>query len=414
MADVSVAAWNSVLVHDTSTSVNVRSALDADWPGIMLLDATCFGRFGHPDTFAAWRSMIPRDGSVVACDGDDIVGMSHYLDLKVTVPGGAVVPVAGVTLVAVAPTHRRRGVLRAMYTEMHDRIADARYPIAALTASEGGIYGRFGYGPATTEVELTVDRTRAQFRADAPDPRGVRLVKPAEHSEEFAAIYDRWRRLTPGGQVRPKPLWDQVFADREDDRRGGTELFAMLHTDGYAMYRVFGDKPMMVRVAELAAVTIEAHIALSRALLGLDLMDKIAFGTCPADPLPYLLTDARHARVTYYEDDLWLRLMDIPAALEARSYQGDLNAVLEVSDEFRSDGGCFALEIRNGRARCVPTGAPADVSTGLDVLGSMYFGSHRASMFAAANRLRSNDSELIARLDAAFASDVCAQLGFAF
>jgi predicted acetyltransferase len=126
------------------------------------------------------------------------------------------------------------------------------------------------------------------------------------------------------------------------------------------------------------------------------------------------LTDARHARVTYYEDDLWLRLMDIPAALQARSYAGELNAVLEVSDGFRSDGGRFALEIRDGRARCVPTGAPADISMDLDVLGSLYFGSHRASIFAAANRLRGNDSELIGRLDAAFASDVCAELGYGF
>ena len=214
---------NSMLVRDASTA-NIRSATDADWPGILLLDATCFGRFGHSDTFAAWRSMIPRDGSVVACDGDDIVGMAHYLDLNVTVPGGAVVPVAGVTLVAVAPTHRRRGLLREMYTELHDRIANAHYPIAALTASEGGIYGRFGYGPATIEVELTVDRTRAQFRADAPDPRGVRLVKPADHQDDFAAIYDRWRMLTPGAQVRPRALWDELLTDRADDRRGGTCL----------------------------------------------------------------------------------------------------------------------------------------------------------------------------------------------
>jgi predicted acetyltransferase len=414
MTDVSVAASNSVLVHDATTSVNVRSAVDADWPGIALLDATCFGRVNHPDTFAMWRSMIPRDGSIVACDGDDIVGMSHYLDLNMTVPGGAVLPVAGVTLVAVAPTHRRRGVLRAMYTELHSRIADARYPIAALTASEGGIYGRFGYGPATVEVELTVERRRAQLRADAPDPGGVRLVKPAECGAEFAAIYDRWRARTPGGLVRPRALWDELLADRETERRGGTELFSMLHPDGYALYRVFGDDPMMVRVAELTAVTPHAHIALCRALLGLDLMEKVVFGTHPADPLPYVLTDARQARLTYYEDDLWLRLMDIPAALEARSYRDELTTVLEVSDGFRSDGGRFALEIRDGRARCVPTSAQADVRTDLDVLGSLYFGSHRASVFAAANRLHTNDSEVIARLDAAFASDVSAELGFGF
>ena len=123
----------------------------------------------------------------------DIVGMAHYLDLRLTVPGGAVLPMAGVTIVGVAPTHRRRGILRTMYTELHNRIADARYPIAGLTASEGGIYGRFGYGPATIEQEFSVDRRSARFRDEAPDPGGVRIVKPADHRDELAEIYERWR-----------------------------------------------------------------------------------------------------------------------------------------------------------------------------------------------------------------------------
>ena len=131
---------------------------------------------------------------------------------------------------------------------------------------------------------------------------------------------------------------------------------AFLHPDGYAMYRVFGDDPMIVRVGEFIAATTDAGIALCRALLGLDLMEKVVFGTHPADPLPYLLTDHRVARLTYYEDDLWLRIMDIPTALEARSYQSELSTVLEVSDGFRSDGGRFALEIREGRARCYADG----------------------------------------------------------
>jgi predicted acetyltransferase len=402
-----------VLASETSTSVEIRSATDADWPSISLLDATSFGVFGHPESLAAWRTLMPSDSSVLACEGRDVVGMAHYLDMRLTVPGGAVLPMAGVTLVAVAPTHRRRGLLRAMYAELHDRIADG-YPVAGLTASEGGIYGRFGYGPATIEQEFSVDRRLAGFRDDAPDPGCVRMVKPADHADDLAEIYERWRRQTPGGLVRPEALWAELLADREWVRRGGTELFAFLHPDGYALYRVFGDDPMFVRVAEFTAATADAHIALSRALLGLDLMEKVVFGTHPADPLPYLLTDHRLARITHHEDGLWLRMMDIPAVLEARTYQAELSTVLEIADGFRSDGGRFALQIRDGQARCTPTDAPAEMQMGLDVLGSLYFGAHKASSFAAANRLHSKDSILTRKVDAAFACDVPAQLGFGF
>jgi predicted acetyltransferase len=403
-----------VLASDTSTSVEIRSATDADWPAISLLDATSFGVFGHPESFDSWRKVMPSDSSVLACDGRDVVGMAHYLDMRLTVPGGAVLPMAGVTLVAVAPTHRRRGLLRAMYAELHDRIADAGYPVAGLTASEGGIYWRFGYGPATLEQEFSVDRRFARFRDDAPDPGRVRMVKPVDHADDLADIYERWRQQTPGGLVRPEALWAELLADREWVRRGGTELFAFLHPDGYALYRVFGNDPMFVRVAEMTAVTTDAHIALSRALLGLDLMEKVVFSTHPADPLPYLLTDHRLAHITHYEDDLWLRMMDIAAVLEARTYQSELSAVFEISDGFRSDGGRFALEIRDGRARCTPTDAPAEIEMDLDVLGSLYFGAHKASSFAAANRLHSKDSILTRQVDAAFVSDVPAQLGFGF
>jgi predicted acetyltransferase len=358
--------------------------------------------------------MMPTESTVLACDGRDIVGMAHYLDLRLTVPGGAVLPMAGVTIVAVAPTHRRRGILRTMYTELHNRIADARYPIAGLTASEGGIYGRFGYGPATIEQEFSVDRRFAQFRDEAPDPGGVRLVRPSEHRDDFAGIYERWRTRTPGGLVRPQALWDELLADRENVRGGGTELFALLHPDGYALYRVHGDDPMSARVWEFTAVTADAHVALCRALLGLDLMEKVVFGTHPADPLPYLLTDHRLARLTHHEDDLWLRIMDIPTTLDARTYQSELSVVLEVSDGFRGDGGRFAVQIRDGRARCTPTNAQPDIRMDLDVLGSLYLGAHRASSFAAANRLHCNDSRMVQSLEMAFASDVPAELGFGF
>ncbi|MGV0812933.1 enhanced intracellular survival protein Eis [Mycolicibacterium boenickei] len=406
------------LSPQSSTALTLHGITDTDWTSMSLLGNTAFGEIGHPDSQAVWQQMVPAGAGVVMraghADDADIVGQSIYLDLSLTVPGGAVLPVAGISYVAVAPTHRRRGILRSMYTELHQRIADADYPIAALTASEGGIYGRFGYGPATTVHEMSIDRRFAEFHARVPDPGGVRLVKPAEHRDDFAEIYDRWRLQTPGGLQCPTALWDDVLADRENTREGGSEWFAFLHPDGYALYRVHGEESRSLRVREVTAVTPEAHAALWRALLGMDLMDKVIVWTHPDEVLPYLLTNPRLARVTSSSDDLWIRIMDVPAALQARRYQADLDVVLDVADDFRGDGGRFVLQIRDGRARCTPTDAPADIELDLDVLGSLYLGSHRPEAFVAANRLRSKDSDAVHRLGAAFASDVPAELGFGF
>ncbi|ART73659.1 enhanced intracellular survival protein Eis [Mycobacterium dioxanotrophicus] len=389
--------------------MTLAPSTDADWTAMALLGGTAFGEIGHPDSLAAWRTMVPDGGALVVRDGDDVVGQCFYLNLSLTVSGGAVLPTAGISFVAVAPTHRRRGILRMMYTELHRRIADAGLPIAALTASEGGIYGRFGYGPATGKQLITVDRRFAEFHASVSDPGGVRLVKPTEHRDVFAEIYDRWRLQTPGGLQRPSALWDDLLADRENTRDGCSELFAFVHPDGYVLYRVHGNDPMTIRIWELVAATTDAQVALWRALLGMDLMEKVNIWTHPDDVLPQLLTNPRLVRVTNSTDDLWLRIMDIPAALEARGYQEDLDVVLQVAD-----GGRFALQIRDGRARCTPTDAPADVALDLDVLGSLYLGGYRAEGFATANRLRSNDSALIRRLGGAFAGEVPAVLGYGF
>jgi predicted acetyltransferase len=392
----------------------LRDAADDDWAGVALLAATSYGSFWHPETIAAWRTMMAPGSSVVVCDGDDVVAMAHFVEMKLTVPGGAILPVAGITWVAVAPTHRRRGLLRAMYTELHDRFAEAAHPIAALTATEGGIYGRFGYGPATIETGLTLDRRFARLHQDAPDPGGVRVVRAGEHRDEFAEIYDRYRTRTPGGLERPVALWDDLLADWADSRRGGSQWCSFLHQDGYLLYRSHRADSRTVRVEEFTAATPAAHAALWRALLGLDLVETITVSSHPADPLPYLLTDSRLVRTTASEDALWLRIMNVPVALEARSYDADLDTVIEVGDGFRSDGGRFALEIRNGRARCAPTEMVPEFVMDLDVLGSMYLGGHAARTLAAANRLRGGEPRALGRLDAAFRSDVPARLGYHF
>ena len=406
-----------VSTHMTQASqvaLTFRTAEAADWPAIDLLGATGFGVWQPEETSKVWRSLVPADGAVVACDGDDVVGVSLFLDLALTVPGGAVLPMAGVSFVSVAPTHRRRGALSGMFDELHRRMGG--YPVAGLEASEAEIYGRFGYGPATIWQQYSIDRTLARFHDQVPDPGGVRIVRAAEHRAEIEDVYQRWRLRTPGGLPTPPQLWDEVFADRDSARGGGSALYCLLHADGFAMYRVrSGDSPKgTVAVTKFAAATAQAHIALWRVLLGLDLVATVEIETNPDDVLPYLLTNPRLVRKSGSQDGLWLRILDIPAVLQARTYAADVSAVLCISDAVLGGGGRYALQVRDGRARCVPTEAAADVHTGLSVLGSLYLGAHRASSFAAAHRLRCDDAALLTRLDAAFATDIPAELSYGF
>lgn len=396
------------------TEWSVRSATEADRAAMTQLLATCYGSYPLAEEQAAWQTMVPEDAEVVVCDGAQIVGVASYVDLAMTVPGSAIRRVAGLTGLAVAPTHRRRGIMSALFTELHRRIAEAGYPVAALVASEGGIYGRFGYGPATVVSSMVVDRRFARFHADVPDVGGVICVQPDKFRSQIVDIYDRWRRRTPGGLAWPDVLWDDLFGDRDDDRGGGSAWFTLLHADGFALYRVHDGDSMVVDVEVFAAVTPEAHAALWRALVGLDLMEQVKIDTHGADPLPYLLVDARQAKTTSRTDALWLRLMDVPSALAARNYLYDVTAVLDVNDGFRSDGGRFALRIRDGVASCETTEAPADVVLGLDALGSVYLGAHSVSALATAGRVHCGDRRLLLDLDAAFRSEVPAELGYRF
>ncbi|MEU6833378.1 GNAT family N-acetyltransferase [Nocardia beijingensis] len=399
----------------TLPGITIRSATADDVPAITTLVETSFGTRYDPVEADRNPLLFPLENSIVAVEGGQVVGHAQSTTMTVTVPGERTVRVCGIAGVGVAPTHRRRGILRAMYTEQHRRVEAAGLPLTMFTASEGGIYGRFGYGPATRENAVGIDRRFAGFLPSTPDPGGVALRSPSELRAAAEAIYDRWRRLVPGAQVRPAAAWDIVFDDPQRYREGGSTLFGLLHADGYALYRYHSDgRARTVEVAELRTVTAEAHAALWRALLGLDLVRRVDAVLTDHDPLPYLLTDHRLVRTTARYDGLWLRLMDVPAALTARAYASDLDVTLAVTDPFRNAGGTFALRIRNGRAECEPTERAADIELGIDVLGSMYLGAYPARVFAAANRLRAKDAARLRAFDDAFRAERDAMLGWFF
>ncbi|MEV0031728.1 GNAT family N-acetyltransferase [Nocardia sp. NPDC050793] len=395
--------------------ITVRSATEEDAAGVRLLVETSFGTRSDEAWLERSARLFPPRDVIVAVDGDRVVGHVRSREMILTVPGERTVSACGIAGVGVAPTHRRRGILRAMYTEQHRRTEAQGLPLSIFTASEGGIYGRFGYGPAVRLNAVEIDRRFAEFLPSTPDPGGVELVMLADVTEKVREIYDRWRRPTPGAQVRPDASWGNLFADPERFRGGGSDLFTMLHPDGYALYRYYREGgEMVVDVVEMRTATTDAHAALWRALFGLDLVTRIKAELSDNDPLPYLLRNPRLVRTTARYDNLWLRVMNVPGALTAREYQADLDIVLGVTDPFRAAGGTFALTVRDGHAECAPTDRAADIELGIDVLGSMYLGAYPARAFAAANRLQVKDSGKLRTLEEAFGADRDAVLGWFF
>lgn len=399
----------------SAKSITVRSATSADADAITGLQETGFGmRYGADELPYRWE-LFPVERSLVAIDGDRVVGHTVDRTMTVTVPGGRQVQACGVSGVAVAPTHRRRGILRELYTAQHERTEADGLPLTIFTASEATIYGRFGYDPAILSTTISIDRRRAEFRSTTPDPGGVEMATLAEAAPHIRSVYERWQRTVPGAQVRPDAKWDLFFADVERHRDGATTLFTLVHPDGYALYRRrWRDGRATASVWEYRALTPDAHAALWRVLLGLDLVEAVDVEIADDDPLPYLLTDSRAVRVTDRGDSLWARLMDVPAALTARTYQHDIDTVLSVHDPFRSAGGTFALRVRDGVAACEPTTRPAALGLDINVLGALYFGAHRAGNLAAAYRIRVDDAAALRDLDVAFTAERAPELGWFF
>ena len=402
----------TVEIRTCSSPEELRVALDAI--------THYFGRDTTPETATEFAQWIALERVHAAFDGDAIVGGAGAFSWRLSVPGGSV-PAAGVTVVGVLPTHRRRGVLTQMMRAQLDDCRERGDVVAHLWASEPTIYGRFGYGLATRMGKMTLPAERTRF-ATPFDPRGsFRLVDLDTAAATLPALYDRMSEQRPGMASRDETWWrTRRLFDEPTRRHGGGPLNRVLlelegEPAGYALYRVEqawrnGISSGTVTVVEAVAPGPEGVRELWRWLLDFDWTSQFVADLLPVDhELVLLLAEAR--RMSFQVNDAtWLRLVDIGAALAARAYTGDDAVVFEVRDAFCpwNEG---RWRVANGEAERVD--ADADIALDVSALASAYLGAFTFAELARSSRVQELREGAIARADALFARSLapwCAEI----
>lgn len=368
-----------------------------------------FGERLAPESSEPFGRLLERDRTIGAFDGERLVGNAAALTFDLTVPGG-VLPAAGVTVVGVHPTHRRRGILRRM---MELQLADVHRrgePLAVLWASDPGIYGRFGYGMASLRAGFTLDRQHNAYRQPHAPAGSLRLVSEDEAKRAFPPIFEAVRPTRVGCFSRSPAYWEAwTFNFPAAWREGRGEPFHVLHevdgvADGYARYAMREGEHREVSVLELISTNATAQLDLWRFLADIDLTERLeSWNVAVDDPILLAVLNPRRLGMKL-GDALWLRLVDVPAALAGRRYRGDGRLVLEVTDGLLPhNAGRWRLDVADG----APTVSAADAERpdlALDVadLGAAYLGGIRFTSLAGALRVAELEPGAIERADALF------------
>ena len=387
---------------------DIRYARADEFAAVADLDGASFGFCYSAEGLEDARLDVEVDTILVAVDGERIVGASAEVPFTMTLPGGEI-GATGLTWVSVELTYRRRGILRTLLENQLRDFADRGVAVAILGASEGGIYGRYGFGVATHGRTTSIDRQATRL-LDPPVEHGVVRMGTDEARDVLPGIYDRRRRVVPGGLDRNARRWTLQLLDRDWQRHGRSALFHLVHPDGYVSYRIGQDSgPTGSRnvcaIADYVICSPQAHAGLWQVLLGMDLCARIESGRIPLDdPLPQLITDPRQVTTTALADGLWARPLDVAALLSARTYAVELDVVLAVRDPLLGDG---TYRLRGGPdgAVCMRVNAPAHAELGVADLGAVVLGGTRLAMLARAGRV-TGESATLTRLDRAFLADV--------
>jgi len=361
-------------------------------------------------THDRFRELFPLETCIAAFDGDRVVATFGSFDFDVTVPGGSV-PMAGTTVVTVHPTHRRQGVLSTMMRMHLEQAIDRGQPVAGLWASEPQIYGRFGYGLSAHAHDITVPTDRVPL-PPGPDTDTVRFITHEEAADILPPFYETVRCATPGMLSRSEAWWThRRLRDPEHWREGASARRIVLASRdglpvGYVAYRQKekwdGDIPQgTVEVIEVIAIDDGARHTLWHYLSSIDLFPKVHWWNAPADNPLYVEVDNLRRVSTRHRDTLYLRILDIPTALSARTYETDGALTIRVTDDFLGRGGTFRLVVTDGTGSVEPTDGEPDVTLHVADLGSLYLGRPSAIPRWHAGRIEGT-AEAVAQLDRLF------------
>ncbi|MEU0911458.1 GNAT family N-acetyltransferase [Streptomyces althioticus] len=364
----------------------------------------------------ARRAQFTPGRSTAAFDAGRCVATFRSFAQELTAVGGAAVPADAVTNVTVSPTHRRRGLLTRMMAQDLAAAKERGDVVATLIAAEYPIYGRYGFGPATWATEWTIDVPRAGLdpRWAGPEDGGrIDLVDAEDIRKHGPELYERLRRSQPGAVSRDELWWKATT--------GAVRFHAMFHEPYYVIYRSAsgevegiaaytsddkwgdGKQPLnTVQVKWLTGVTPAAERALWRYLCSIDWVVAVKTGyRAPDDLLPHFLPDPRAAAVTTQADWLWVRILDVVRALEARTYEGAGSLVLEVADGGGLAGGRYRLEASaDGSGACAPTTESPDLALDVADLATLWLGDESAVRLAALGRVREERAGAARQADA--------------
>lgn len=351
---------------------------------------------------------------------DQLVGTADAVTSRLTLPGGAVVSHAAVTHIGVLPSFTRRGLATDLVHHQLRDVAARGEVVATLRASEATIYGRYGYGVASSTQSVEIQTARAALRPDVGSGGPVRLLDPSDTWDVLPRIYSEHRPRRPGTIDRPAVWWQG--ARLRSEFSPGPSYVAVHGTpgseSGFARYRPIDTEKWFIAdqrtivVEDFFAPTVDAYLGLLRFLFGLDLVDRVMFWMLPVDdPLPLLLVDRRAAKVTAVHDETWLRVVDVHRALAARSYTADATVTVSVTDPVLQHNSATFVITGDGAA---PTDRSPQLHVGVEGLGTVLLGGATWQSLAVAGLARAEDAAALAAADRLFAVPDAPYAGFYF